>query len=76
MTQRLIKVIKQNDVRLPASKDVGLVKIRAERDADLDTAAAVDQWIVERRANDVAERLFSDESILAWAKMPLIVEGD
>jgi hypothetical protein len=69
MIKRAIKVIKRNEIRLPVRKQIVVTAEKIERDIQRDTASVIDQWIVERRANSRAERIFSNKNISTWEKL-------
>jgi hypothetical protein len=66
MIKRAIKVIKRNEIRLPVRKQIVLTAEKIKRDIQRNVAGVIDQWILERRANSRAERVFSDKNISAW----------
>lgn len=70
MNKRPIRVVKRIDIPLPAKKRLVVKTEHAKHDGPRDAAGVIDQWILERRANSVAERIFSDKNISAWEKTP------
>ena len=69
MIKRAIKVIKRDEIRLPTRKPIVVTAEKAKRDIHRETVHVIDQWILERRKNSRAERVFSDKNISAWEKL-------
>jgi hypothetical protein len=69
MTRRVIKVIKRESESpappAPSAEEILIKKKKDEADDQRDMAAAVEDWISERRENKKAEEVFANSALFS-----------
>ncbi|MBK8147402.1 MAG: hypothetical protein IPK58_04115 [Acidobacteria bacterium] len=65
-----IKVIKRNPPSGDAKAQAAVGARKTEKLSQKEVGSIVSSWISERRENSRIERVFSDDKISSWKKLP------